>query len=72
MLELDCLGDTCPIPAIMLEHALERCKPGDVVLLLTDHSCVPRSIGDICRKKGMGFVADEVETGVWELQITKT
>lgn len=71
MIEIDCLGDICPIPVIMLEHGLERCEKGESILLVTDHSCVPKSVEDLCRKRGLGFSSEEVACGVWELTITK-
>lgn len=71
MLTLDCLGEICPVPVMRLQKALKDIgKSGEEILLITDHSCVPKSIADFCRSKKLGFMADEVINGVWELYIT--
>ena len=67
---IDCLGEMCPLPSMRLQKQLREAKPGDSFLLVTDHSCVPRSIGEYCSKKGLLFAQDEVMSGVWELRIT--
>lgn len=68
MIELDCLGDVCPVPAMKLEQALSD-FPGQDIMLVTDHSCVFNSISAICKKKRLRFVSDEVLNGVWEIQV---
>lgn len=70
MKNIDCLGDNCPVPVMKLQKALNAAKPGDSFMLVTDHSCVPRSIEQFAKAKGLGFVADEVMTGVWELHLS--
>ena len=38
MLELDCLGDMCPIPILKLKQCEGLTKKGEQVRLITDHS----------------------------------
>lgn len=70
MIELDCLGDICPMPAMRLQKQLQTAMPGDTIRLATDHSCVPRSIGEYCQKKQLPCAIEEVIPGVWEITIT--
>ncbi|SBW08387.1 conserved hypothetical protein [uncultured delta proteobacterium] len=70
MVILDCLGEICPVPVMRLQKALKDNAGYENILLITDHSCVPKSIGEFCRAKKLGYVADEVINGVWELHIT--
>lgn len=70
MITLDCLGEICPVPIMRLQQALKRNADAGEILLITDHSCVPKSVEDFCRSKKLGYVADEVMNGVWELHIT--
>lgn len=70
MITLDCLGDMCPIPAMRLQNELKTARPGDCIQLVTDHSCVPRSIGEYCRKRGLACQITEAIPGVWEINIT--
>lgn len=69
MIEVDCLGDICPVPALKLEQALTTCAKTETILLVTDHSCVFDSIRAICKQRGLSYVADEVINGVWEVTI---
>ncbi|MGI6404743.1 MAG: sulfurtransferase TusA family protein [Oscillospiraceae bacterium] len=70
MIELDCLGDMCPIPAMRLQKALEENKAGQPILLITDHSCVMTSIQSICKKHKLLCTSEEVINGVWEITIS--
>lgn len=70
MLTIDCLGEMCPVPLMRLQKTLKETGKSGEILLVTDHSCVPKSIADFCRSKKLGFRADEVINGVWELHIT--
>lgn len=70
MVKLDCLGDMCPIPAMRLQKQLEAARPGDCIQLVTDHSCVPRSIGEYCQKRGLLCQVTEAIPGVWEISVT--
>lgn len=68
MVILDCLGEICPIPMMRLQKTL-RDNAVKEILLITDHSCVPKSLGEFCRTKKLEYTADEVINGVWELHI---
>ncbi|MCL1854547.1 MAG: sulfurtransferase TusA family protein [Clostridia bacterium] len=70
MVILDCLGDICPVPVMRLQNRLKTVKPGGSVLLMSDHSCVPRSIEDYCKKKNLLYGAAEAAPGVWEITVT--
>lgn len=70
MVMLDCLGDMCPVPAMRLQKQLQEARPGDSIQLVTDHSCVPRSIGEYCAARGLLCQAAEAIPGVWEITIT--
>jgi len=70
MIELDCLGDMCPIPAMRLQKALEEDVTGQPILLITDHSCVMASIQAICKKQKLQCTSKEVINGVWEITIS--
>ena len=59
MLELDCLGDMCPIPLMKLKQCESLTRKGDQVRLVTDHSCVLESITDYCDKKGLQIYVAE-------------
>jgi len=64
---LDCFGDICPIPVIKVEKELERLKKGEKFMMITDHSCVVKSIMD----KYCCISIEEPMNGVWEITFTK-
>ena len=70
MIKLDCLGDMCPVPALRLQKQLATARPGQRIELVTDHSCVPRSIGEYCAGRGLLCQVTEAIPGVWEITIT--
>ena len=71
MLELDCLGEMCPIPVLRIRQALKTMKSHNTVKVITDHSCVFQSILDNFEKKDLSIEYEEVINGVWEILITK-
>ena len=71
MLELDCLGDMCPIPILKLKQCEKMTKKGDQVKLITDHSCVLESITEYCNKKNFHLSILEPMNGIWEITIEK-
>lgn len=71
MLELDCLGDMCPVPILKLKQCDQLKQKGDQVMLITDHSCVLESITEYCQKKQLHVSVAEPMNGIWELTIEK-
>jgi tRNA 2-thiouridine synthesizing protein A len=70
MRTIDCLGDICPIPILKTKKELKSIKPGEVVKVVTDHSCVLESV--ISNFKKYNITYEEVINGVWEIFITKS
>lgn len=68
---LDCLGDMCPIPYLKAKKELAGIGKGDSVMLVTDHSCVARSVSEKLAKERYLIDEEEVMNGVWEITITK-
>ena len=64
---LDCFGDICPIPVIKVERELASLNKGEQFMLITDHSCVLKSITD----KYENVSINEPMNGVWEIIFTK-
>lgn len=69
--EIDCLGDICPIPYIKATKELNKLDKGDSVLIITDHSCVARALVEKLGKDNYIIEEDEVMNGVWEITVTK-
>ena len=67
MIEIDCLGDMCPVPILKLKDAIKTASANQTIKLITDNSCVLENIKDILQKSPYTFYFDEVITGVWEI-----
>lgn len=70
MKEIDCLGEMCPIPILRIKEAMKSMSSGGIIKVITDHSCVHRSIHDHFKGKKYLLEDDEVMNGVWEIYIT--
>ena len=64
---LDCFGDICPIPIIKVQKELKTLGEGEQFMLITDHSCVVKSIKDTYKN----VFIEEPMNGVWEITFTK-
>lgn len=69
MIEIDCLGEICPVPVMMLKRHQKAIQKGEKVMLVTDHSCAKVSITDYCRGSNLKCSIQEVINGVWEITI---
>ena len=69
--ELDCMGEACPVPLIKAEKALEKLDAGDVLIVQIDHSCAMKNVPEWARKQGHNVEIEEVDDGEWEIFIEK-
>ena len=73
LIEIDCLGDMCPVPVLKLKDKLKNLENKDSIKIITDHSCVLDSIQDVMkRRKGYKVSFEEVANGIWEIEVRKT
>ena len=73
LVEIDCLGDMCPVPVLKLKDKLKNLENKDSIKIITDHSCVLDSIQDVMkRRKGYKVSFEEVANGIWEIEVRKT
>lgn len=69
-IEIDCLGDMCPLPLMKLMR-LGEITSGETVKLITDHSCTTENIREYCRQRHLAMRVEEPIPGVWELYISR-
>lgn len=70
MKTIDCLGDMCPIPVLKTKKELKSINNGDILKIITDHSCVLESLTSKFKKHHITY--EEVMNGVWEIYVTKS
>ncbi|MEG1205965.1 MAG: dTDP-4-amino-4,6-dideoxygalactose transaminase [Angelakisella sp.] len=71
MVELDCLGDMCPVPVMKLQECTRLQNAGESVKLITDHSCTVESVRNFCQTHKLLLAVVEPINGIWELTVTK-
>ena len=69
--ELDCMGDACPIPIVKTEKALEKLDIDDILIVQIDHSCAMKNLPEWARDAGHNVEIEEVDDGEWEVVIEK-
>ena len=69
--ELDCLGEACPVPLVKAENKLKELEIGDVLIVLIDHSCAMKNVPEWARNEGHNVEIEEVDDGEWEVIIEK-
>lgn len=70
---IDAFGEMCPVPIIRVEIKLTQIKPGEIVVLKTDHSCSSSSVANhFISKYKYPCQVRQVDNGVWEIKIEKT
>ena len=69
--ELDCMGEACPVPLIKCEKALEGMDVGDVLICQIDHSCAMKNVPEWAREQGHNVEVEEIDDGEWEVIIEK-
>jgi len=67
--KIDCFGDICPVPIIKIEKQLKTLPEGEVLEVVTDHSCTVESVTN--KYKNHNIEIEEVINGVWEIRISK-
>lgn len=69
--KIDCLGDFCPIPSIKAKHAFKDLRPGEKIIITSDHSCSPSNIKDVLVNNDCSINVEEIVEGIWEITIEK-
>lgn len=69
--ELDCMGEACPIPLVKAQKKLETMDGGDILLVQIDHSCAMKNLPEWARKAGHNVEIEEIDDGEWEVIIEK-
>ena len=69
--ELDCLGEACPIPLVKAEKKIAELDIGDILIVKIDHSCAMKNLPEWARKEEHNVEIEEVDDGEWEVIIEK-
>lgn len=70
-IELDCLGEACPVPLIRTQKAMDGMAVNDIIVVHVDHSCAMKNVPDWARSVGHNVEIDEVGEGEWDIVVEK-
>ncbi|MCP5514839.1 MAG: sulfurtransferase TusA family protein [Spirochaetales bacterium] len=69
--ELDCLGEACPVPLVKAQKKLAELEIGDILIVQIDHSCAMKNLPEWARTDGHNVEVEEVGDGEWDVIIEK-
>jgi TusA-related sulfurtransferase len=69
--KLDVLGEVCPVPLFRTQQTTLKAAEDDKVVVLTDFSRAVRNIMEWAEDMGYCCDVNDIETGVWEVTLTK-
>ncbi len=69
--ELDCLGEACPVPLVKTQKKLGELAVGDVLIVHIDHSCAMKNVPEWAREAGHNVEIEEIGEGEWDVVIEK-
>jgi TusA-related sulfurtransferase len=69
--ELDCLGEACPVPLVKTQKKLDTLAIGDVLIVHIDHSCAMKNVPEWARGAGHNVEIEEIGEGEWDVVIEK-
>lgn len=69
--EINCMGEICPVPSIKVRSLIKNLKAGEELKVLVDHSCAVGNILEHLPEACYQHVVNEVANGIWEVRIRK-
>jgi tRNA 2-thiouridine synthesizing protein A len=58
VIEIDCLGQRCPLPVIALANRLPEAEVGEVIRVLADDPAAAIDIPAWCRMRGQEYLGE--------------
>lgn len=69
--ELNSLGDACPIPLVKAGKEIAKLDIGDLLIVSIDHSCAMKNLPEWARDNGHNVEIEETGEGQWDVFIEK-
>lgn len=70
-INVDCTGETCPVPLVETRKALRRAQTGDVVEIKGTHPASKKEIPMAVKAMGLDLLSVDEADGVWTIKIRK-
>ena len=69
--EVDCRGETCPVPLVEVRKALRKASPGDVVEVVGTHPASKKEIPMAVEALGLELLGVEGADTDWTIRIRR-
>ena len=70
-IEVDCRGETCPVPLVETRKALRKAKEGDIVEVIGTHPASKKEIPMAVKSLGLELIDVQEEGELWKIRIRK-
>ena len=70
-INVDCTGETCPVPLVETRKALRKAAKGDIVEIKGTHPASKKEIPMAVKAMGLELLSVEEEGNVWTIRIRK-
>ncbi len=70
-INVNCLGENCPVPLVETRKAIRKAEKGDVLVVTGDHSASKKEIPMAVDAMDLELISVEDKDGHWEIKIRK-
>ncbi|KYK38298.1 MAG: sulfurtransferase TusA family protein [Theionarchaea archaeon] len=70
-IEVDCVGETCPVPLVETRKAIRKASPGDIIEVTGTHPASKKEIPMAVKELGLELlgVEEEADGKTWKILI---
>ena len=68
-IEIDCRGETCPVPLVETRKAIRQASPGDTIEVKGTHPASKKEIPMAVKALGLKLVETKENKGEWKITI---
>lgn len=70
MIEVNAMGDACPIPVVKTKNAIKELKEGGAVTVLVDNEIAVQNLTKMAQQKGYGVSSEKLEERKYRVLMT--
>ena len=70
MIEVNAMGDACPIPVVKTKNAIKELKESGEVVTLVDNEIAGQNLTKMAQQKGYGVSSEKLEEGKYRVRMT--
>jgi len=70
-IQVDCQGETCPVPLVEARKALRKAAAGDIVEVVGTHPSSKKEIPMAVKALGLELLDVREDDGIWRIRIRR-